>query len=105
MSNIYYSPEKFGLEVVADIDKSSGSYEFDTFAIWKDKAGLYYWDNDAGCSCPSPFEDSDLSNVRVGSLKDAINDAYVWLGEKSNGWSGDYWDGAKVAIDKLKEQL
>jgi len=39
MSNPHYNPEEFGLTVVAEIEYSSGSYEFDTRIVWKDAAG------------------------------------------------------------------
>lgn len=57
-SNIYYSPGKFGLEIVGEIDRSDGCYQFDYVVVWRDPvSGLFYWAQDAGCSCPSPFED------------------------------------------------
>jgi hypothetical protein len=77
-SNIYYSPEKFGLKVVLDVDKSDGCYQFDQFVIWEGYGGRYYWGEDSGCSCPSPFEDAGLDTLRQGSLLDAIDDARAW---------------------------
>ena len=55
--NIYYSPEKFGLEVVGDFDWRDCDYEFDMLVVWKEKRGRYWVGEDSGCSCPSPFED------------------------------------------------
>lgn len=55
MHDPYYSPEAFGLTKVAEIDYSSGSYEFDIRCVWKHATGLYMA-RDSGCSCPSPFE-------------------------------------------------
>lgn len=55
--NIYYSPEKWGLTPVADIDWSDGDYVFDYRCVWKDANGVFYTARDSGCSCPSPFED------------------------------------------------
>lgn len=64
MSNIYYNPEDFGLEVVAEIEYSSGSYEFDTRVVWKEKKGRKkFTARDSGCSCPTPFEDYNLGNI------------------------------------------
>jgi hypothetical protein len=54
---IYYSPEKHGLEIVAEHDFSDGCYQFDLRVVWKDKKGRLYTARDSGCSCPSPFED------------------------------------------------
>ena len=55
--NAYYNPEKLGLEQVASIEYSSGSYEFDTRVVWRHKeTGKLYTARDSGCSCPTPFE-------------------------------------------------
>ena len=63
-NNIYYNPEKFGLEIVAEIEYSSGSYEFDTRVVWKKKDVHSFWTaRDSGCSCPTPFEDEDLESI------------------------------------------
>jgi hypothetical protein len=55
-SNLYYSPEKFGLQIVADIEWDDESYEFNQTVIWKDAEGQLYIASDSGCSCPLPFE-------------------------------------------------
>ena len=73
MPNIYYEPEAFGLQEVAEIDYSTGSYEFDTRVVWKVKGHLiFYTARDSGCSCPTPFEDyySPIANVRRGWSED-----------------------------------
>jgi hypothetical protein len=56
VDNIYYYPDKFGLEQVEMIDYSSGDYCFDYRVIWRDKDGRLYTARDSGCSCPTPFE-------------------------------------------------
>lgn len=57
--NPYYYPEKMNLEIVGTIDVAD-SYEFDIFAVWQStETGKLYYATDAGCSCPSPFEDID----------------------------------------------
>lgn len=53
--NPYYNPEHFGLEIVAELNPHL-SYEFDMVVVWKDKEGNLFWAGDAGCSCPTPFE-------------------------------------------------
>ena len=64
MSNIYYNPENFGLKQVAEIDYSSGSYEFDTRVVWKATSNfIFYTMRDSGCSCPAPFEDYNMENI------------------------------------------
>ena len=67
MSNIYYSPEKFGLEAVAQIEYSDRDYVFDIRIVWKDKNGKLYTARDSGCSCPVPFEDIALADVNCFS--------------------------------------
>jgi hypothetical protein len=56
-SNPYYSPEKFGLEIVGEAELSVPNYDFDMLVVWKDADGTLYYAQDSGCSCPSPFED------------------------------------------------
>jgi hypothetical protein len=75
MSNIYYSPEKFGLTQVACIDFSDGDYQFSYLAVWKDSEGNLYYAEDSGCSCPAPFEDFNgiESLTRVQSAKEIVS--------------------------------
>lgn len=72
--NPYYAPEKCGLEIVATIDYSSGSYEFDLRVVWRNlKNNVFYTARNAGCSCPSPFEDytdiAMLETVDIATLE------------------------------------
>lgn len=76
-NNIYSHPEKHGLTQVAEIEYSSGSYEFDTRVVWRrDSDGQLLSARDSGCSCPMPFESvkfSDLQEVNsLTWLKDEI---------------------------------
>ncbi len=57
--NPYYHPEKSGLKILWQID-TGGSYEFDMFVVWQHQDGTLWYDSDAGCSCPTPFEDAKL---------------------------------------------
>jgi hypothetical protein len=74
--NVYYNPEAFGLSVVAEIDYSSQSYEFDTRVVWKGNDGKFYTARDSGCSCPTPFEDylglEDLDRADLDALRAEI---------------------------------
>jgi hypothetical protein len=55
--DLYNQPEKFGLEIIGDIDWSMESYQFNMTVVLVDPStGLFYTIDDAGCSCPSPFE-------------------------------------------------
>lgn len=77
-SSVYNSPEKHGLEVVAEIDYSDGDYCFDMRVIWKHtETKKYYTARDAGCSCPSPFEDfrklEDLDPLSPDAIREEAN--------------------------------
>jgi hypothetical protein len=60
--NVYYQPEAFGLTIVAELE-NGGSYEFDTIVVWRRDSGQLLWATDAGCSCPTPFEDVGLNDL------------------------------------------
>lgn len=70
MNNVYYDPEKFDLEIVAEHD-CAGSYEFDMLVVWRQKgSGRLLWAQDSGCSCPTPFEDIFIDDMREVDAKD-----------------------------------
>jgi hypothetical protein len=55
---IYSSPEKYGLELVGEVDFSDGNYQFDLTVVFRDRdTGALFYGSDSGCSCPAPFED------------------------------------------------
>lgn len=85
--NIYYSPEKFGLETVGEIHWTDEPYQFDFTVVWKAGKGKYYIASDSGCSCPSPFEDYNSVESLDGPmtkkelesrLKFLVNDGGPW---------------------------
>lgn len=66
-NNVYYHPEKHGLTVVGEVEYSDGSYVFDTRVVWKHtESGKLYTARDAGCSCPTPFENyNSLADLEI----------------------------------------
>lgn len=60
--NIHYNPQKFGLQLFGEID-FAGAYEFDLVAVWKHGSKFLYGE-DSGCSCPTPFEDQGLDDLK-----------------------------------------
>lgn len=62
--NIHSSPERFGLTVVATAE-FGGSWEFDTSVLWRNADGVFLYARDSGCSCPTPFENTTLSDLIV----------------------------------------
>jgi hypothetical protein len=65
VSNFYGSPGDFGLAPVGEIDWSDGCYQFDYTVVWRRMDGRLVYAEDSGCSCPSPFEDQDASDLIV----------------------------------------
>lgn len=102
MSNVYYDPKDFGLEPVASLNTDAGSYVFDMFIVWKDKHGEYYWAQDAGCSCPSPFENVTLETLEHGSMAQAVEAGKRYKKANQDSWSyrvtPDEWAAFKRAL-------
>jgi hypothetical protein len=64
--NPYYDPEKCGFKLALIFDDNTLSYEYDTTIFLEEiETGKIYAAHNAGCSCPTPFEDyhklSDLT--------------------------------------------
>ncbi|MET9959315.1 hypothetical protein ABZ128_09535 [Streptomyces sp. NPDC006326] len=81
MENIYYSPEKFGLEELGEVD-TADSYEFCKFVAWHRPAdGAVFWSTDSGCSCPTPFEGLESVDEleRATDVAQFAKDARAWL--------------------------
>ena len=65
--NPYYNPKECGLEIVTSLEEDE-AYQFDMIVVWKDtETGKLYMAQDSGCSCPTPFEEtnslSDLTEL------------------------------------------
>ncbi len=79
MNDVYYTPENFGLTQIAQLDDDNADYSFDMIVAWKHQDGSIYWGADAGCSCPSPFEDyKSLAQLNraasdLRDLQDGVN--------------------------------
>jgi hypothetical protein len=94
--DVYNNPEKFKLEIVFDTDHGE-SYEFDIFAVWRDANGDLYYATDAGCSCPSPFENyTSLADLTPGSKSDIMDALEHW-------WSSTEIDkiDLRTALDRV----
>ena len=97
MKNIYYHPETHGLEIfgTADVDES---YSFSMFVAWKDAHGQFYYGSDAGCSCPSPFEDcnslEDLTKATVPEVHAALDK-----------WAAEQYSNVSASVAELHAKL
>lgn len=72
MSNVYYSPEDFGLTVIDELSEDE-PYQFDILVAWRHTDGTVYWQQDSGCSCPTPFENYG-SLAELYKLSDSLYD-------------------------------
>lgn len=96
MSNIYYSPEKFGLETIGEVvNWNFESYRFDFSVMFRDPlTGEFFVASDSGCSCPEPFEfvgRDDLTPIkRLQDLLDhfAVRDEDYWSESERAGVAG-----------------
>jgi hypothetical protein len=62
-TNPYYYPETHGLTIIGQLHDPNACYSFYNLVVWQHEDGRVFYDTDAGCSCPVPFEN-------VGSLDD-----------------------------------
>lgn len=83
-NNPYYHPEKFGLTTVGEVSWGEESYSFDLTVVWRDEAGQLYFAEDAGCSCPSPFEDYEgLVDLERLSREQVVHQLKLRLSDNS----------------------
>lgn len=94
MTNIYYNPEEFLLAEVGQIDFSDGCYRFDFTVVWKREDGKFVYADDAGCSCPAPFEATTPADLTVATpteiqahLEQRAKDAYGDHSEQGDRWA------------------
>ena len=76
--NVYYSPERFGLEVVAMISYCNTTYQYDIRVVWReDTTGIPYTARDRGWSCPTPFDRYDtVADLERFYLSDIEKEVY-----------------------------
>ncbi len=99
--NIYYSPEKFGLEIVANIDWENEAYSFNQTVVWRDiKTGQMYMAHDSGCSCPSPFE--SIKSVNDLEKLDSISQIIYLIKEKEEDKNREYYSNRSTKADTDK---
>lgn len=65
MDDVWYSPEKYDLTFLFELEDPNASYSFDKIAVWEHQDGTLYWGMDSGCSCPSPFEDKTIDDLKA----------------------------------------
>lgn len=113
MNDPYYSPEKFGLRTIGEIQWGPACYSFDLTAVWQDTAtGALFYADDSGCSCPSPFQGQgrdDLTAIdKPQTFIDHVNQRIK--GMEEDGYHSEY-DMAEAKgdsgelVQKVREAL
>ena len=108
-NNPYYNPEKFGLEIVGEFDWSEPDYSFDMCVVFKEARGRYWIGEDAGCSCPAPFEDvRDINELDGPYTKDGLRKRLEFRVEERGGsdeGSSYYCKSKAVLLREAREIL
>ncbi len=64
MDNIRDNPERFGLEIVGEVEWTYESYDFDLTVVFRDKkTGDLFYGDDSGCSYPRPFSGMGMDDL------------------------------------------
>lgn len=95
----YNDPGDLGLELVGEVDYSDGDYNFDLVAVWRDpKTGDWFYAEDSGCSCPSPFEDY---TTRESLMKATPHEIATRLQERATASSYVTADAPAELIERI----
>jgi len=66
--NVYYDNIE-GLTKIGELDELDLSYAYNTLLVFRhDATGRVFYAHDAGCSCPSPFEDYNFNSPEDNNL-------------------------------------
>ena len=105
--NIYYHPESHGLKLFVQTSNEALDYAFSMFVVWIDRAGALFYAEDAGCSCPAPFEDiyevEQLNTIIGANGLQAFFDALTTWGELNR--TDSYGDPATVDTTKVRRKV
>jgi hypothetical protein len=97
------------LTFIGDIDLAEPDYSFHILRLYVRKSdGVILYGTDSGCSCPSPFEDMKVSELKETSLArvaDMVREAAPGSDDEVDRWSG--YGPAKVlaSLDRLMPKL
>ena len=100
----YYSPEKFGLTKIGEVEYSPASCEFDLLVVWRrDCDGALLYGEDSGCSCPSPFDTKGVGDLTVSTKHEIAALIQARLGEPL--YEGHEPDGQREALDLIERLM
>lgn len=104
--NVYYSPEKFGLTLVGEIE-FNGGYEHDKIAVWRDGREQLFYGESEGCSCIGIFDGIGLDGLTPISPQDFLIFAGTKVEENARIHSRDteYATRWNTAVVELFERI
>ncbi|WP_431941638.1 DUF7574 domain-containing protein [Nocardia grenadensis] len=74
--DVYYDPDKFGLIKVGELTLEEPDYSFNIgLVLYHPDTQNFYYVEDSGCSCPSPFENF----TSIESLGKPMKYEELWL--------------------------
>lgn len=74
-----YKTNEVGLVKLGELDEADLSYEYNKLLVVKhEPTGRVFYAIDAGCSCPTPFEDHHFNDPDNTSLKEIkVGDSFM----------------------------
>lgn len=70
------------LQFINDVELSEPDYSFHELRVYVRKSdGAILWATDSGCSCPSPFEDTRVADLKESTVATFVDTAMRWIDE------------------------
>lgn len=92
MIDVYYTPEKFGLQVVGSVEWGPGGYEYDLTTVWfHAESGSFYIGHSSGCSCSTPFRGRGIDDLEKLRESGTLGDIMARLREREVAEKGKSW--------------
>lgn len=92
------------LAFVGDIDLSTRNYSFHLLRFYVRKSdGVVLYGTDCGCSCPSPFQDFSVSDLKETRLSRVMDVALLAAAKGDRPWAEVSRD-VDWAIQRMKQE-
>lgn len=94
------------LEFIEDVELSEPDYSFHELRIYVRRSdGAILWATDSGCSCPSPFEDTSVADLKESTASTFIDAAMRWIEENeyARNTTAEIRRDLSEALDKARK--
>ena len=104
-NNIYYSPEKHGLQIVTQINLHLNDYDTELLVVWEEiSSGRLLFARASGCSCPTIYTNETSSTLpeltRLGQLTEILEECST-----SDRYNKINPEVVAAFLDKVREKL